>query len=63
MQNKKQLNLYLDEDLIKGIRHAAIEADKRLSDYVAEILTAHLDVKKRVSNRIAEILGSARADQ
>ena len=63
MADKKQLNLYLEEDLIKGIRHAAVEADRRLSDYVAEILTAHLDVKRRVSNRIAEILDATRTDQ
>ena len=56
MSSKKQFNLYLDEELIKAIKHAAIEADMRLSDYVAEALTAHLSMRKRVSDRMAQIL-------
>jgi len=59
MAAKKQFNLYLDEDLIKAVKHSAIEADKRMSDHVADILMVHFDMKKRVSARMAEI----RADQ
>ncbi len=43
MTDKKQFNLYLDEELIKRIKHAAIEAGMRLSDFVAAILVAHLE--------------------
>ena len=56
MTEKKQLNLYLDEDLIKAVKHSAIEADKRLSDFVADALSAHLKMRQRVSDRMAEIL-------
>lgn len=37
------MNLYLEEDLIKRIKHAAIDAEQRLSDFVAEVLERHLD--------------------
>ncbi len=42
MAEKRQMNLYLDEDLIKKVKHAAIEAEQRLSDFVAEALEHHL---------------------
>ncbi len=41
------MNLYLDEDLIKRAKHAAIESEKRLSDFVAEVLQTHLDEFER----------------
>ena len=63
MSNKKQFNLYLDEDLIKAIKHAAIEADMRLSDYVAEALAAHINIRKRVSDRMAQILAGKTAGE
>lgn len=56
MSAKKQFNLYLDEELIKAVKHSAIEADRRLSDYVAEVLTSHLELRRRVSDRMAQIL-------
>jgi len=43
MGEKRQFNLYLDEDLIKRVKVAAAEAGRRLSDYVADVLAAHLD--------------------
>lgn len=43
MADKKQFNLYLDEDLVKRIKHAAVDAEMRLSDFVAAVLIAHLD--------------------
>lgn len=40
---KKQFNVYLPEALIKRVKHAAIEAEQRLSDYVADALEAFLE--------------------
>ncbi len=53
---KRQLNLYLDEELIKEIKHSAIEADSKLSDHVADILSAHLENKRRASEYVARVL-------
>jgi len=47
MSEKRQLNLYLDEALIKRIKHAAIEAELRLSDFVASVMEAHLQQERR----------------
>lgn len=43
MTEKKQLNLYLDEELIKRVKHAAIEEEQRLSDFVAAALSIYLE--------------------
>lgn len=43
MPEKKQMNLYLDEDLIKRVKHAAIEQEQRLSEFVAAALSSHLE--------------------
>jgi metal-responsive CopG/Arc/MetJ family transcriptional regulator len=40
--DKKQFNVYLPESLIKRVKHAAIEAEQRLSDFVADALEAFL---------------------
>jgi hypothetical protein len=40
--DKSQLNLYLDLDLISRIKHAAIDEEKRLSDFVAHALEVYL---------------------
>lgn len=37
------MNLYLDEDLIKRVKHAAIESEQRLSDFVADALIHYLE--------------------
>jgi len=39
---KSQLNLYLDVDLISRIKHAAIDEERRLSDFVANALEQYL---------------------
>ena len=41
--HKKQFNVYLPEPLIKRVKHAAIEAELRLSDFVAAALEAFLE--------------------
>lgn len=40
--DKNQLNLYLDVDLISRIKHAAIDEERRLSDFVANALEQYL---------------------
>jgi hypothetical protein len=44
MPEKRQMNLYLEEDLIKRIKHAAIEEEQRLSEFVAIALERYLAV-------------------
>jgi hypothetical protein len=39
---KRQLNLYLDSDLINRTKHAAVDEEKRLSDFVANALEIYL---------------------
>lgn len=39
---KSQLNLYIDVDLINRIKHAAIDEERRLSDFVANALELYL---------------------
>ena len=39
---KKQLNLYLDSDLIIRTKHAAVDEERRLSDFVAHALEVYL---------------------
>ncbi len=46
-EEKKQFNVYLVEPLIKRVKHAAIEAEQRLSDFVADALEAYLSEKER----------------
>lgn len=55
MADKIQFNLYLDRNLVREIRLAAVAADMKVSDYVAEVLNARLDRDRRVADRVSEL--------
>ena len=62
MADKIQFNLYIDRDLVKAIKRSAIEADKRPSDHVADIIAAHLDRQRRVAEQVELMMAKKHGD-
>jgi predicted HicB family RNase H-like nuclease len=42
MPAKQQFNIYLPADLVRRVKHAAVDADRSLSDFVERALEAYL---------------------
>jgi hypothetical protein len=46
-EGKQQFNVYLPPDLVRAVKHAAVDADQSLSAYVEALLRAHLEERGR----------------
>ena len=42
MPEKQQFNIYLPAELVRRVKHAAVDADASLSRFVEDVLTEHL---------------------
>jgi len=45
-EKKQQFNIYLLPDLIRQVKHAAVDTGESLSDFVAEALTAYVQQRR-----------------
>lgn len=43
MPPKQQFNIYLPAELVRRVKHAAVDADTSLSEYVERALEAYLE--------------------
>jgi hypothetical protein len=46
-EEKQQFNVYLPPDLVRAVKHAAVDADQSLSAYVEALLRTHLAERRR----------------
>ena len=42
-EGKQQFNVYLPPDLVRAVKHAAVDAGRSLSAYVEDVLRAQLE--------------------
>ena len=48
---KQQFNVYIEQRLVRRVKHAAVDAGQRLSDFVAAALTAYLEGREEKEER------------
>jgi predicted transcriptional regulator len=46
-EKKQQFNIYLPPGLIRRVKHAAIDSDRSLSDFVEAALKAYLEAQQK----------------
>jgi predicted transcriptional regulator len=51
---KQQFNIYLPAELVRRVKHAAVDADRSLSDFVAAALEAYLREPEALAAHLRE---------